>query len=132
MSILLPSNIKVRSHLFYYSILLSSFKVFLSDFILFTFTIITEVLRELCFNVVCATSKNTDQSAHTRSQIRAFASRLKTFTLRQLIFASVQSQGNENGLLLLDIPLNQRNPNSSHPCSVFIVNTFPVHPLFSC
>ena len=31
---------------------------------------------------VCATSKSSDQSAHTRSLIRAFASRLNILTLR--------------------------------------------------
>ena len=48
-------------------------------------TIKTEVLGELCFdyfNVVCATSKATDQPAHIRSLIRAFASCLKNFTLQ--------------------------------------------------
>ena len=39
------------------------------------FTII-EPVHEISNNVVCATSKASDQSAHTRSLIRAFASRL--------------------------------------------------------
>ena len=34
--------------------------------------------------MVCANSKGSDQPAHTRSQIRAFASRLNTLTLRLL------------------------------------------------
>ena len=36
-----------------------------------------EQLHEISNNVVCVTSKDSDQSAHTRSLIRAFASRLK-------------------------------------------------------
>ena len=35
-----------------------------------------EPVHEISNNVVCATSKATDQPAHTRSLIRAFASRL--------------------------------------------------------
>ena len=35
-----------------------------------------ESRHEISDNVVCATSKASDQSAHTRSLIRAFASRL--------------------------------------------------------
>ena len=35
-----------------------------------------EHLHEICNNVVCATSKCSDQPAHTRSLIRTFASRL--------------------------------------------------------
>ena len=35
-----------------------------------------EPWREISINVVCATSKGSDQPAHTRSLIRAFASRL--------------------------------------------------------
>ena len=38
--------------------------------------IMTEPLREISNNVVCATSKGSDQSATTRSLIRALASRL--------------------------------------------------------
>ena len=52
-------------------------------------------MRELCFdyfNVVCATSKATDQPAHMRSLIRAFASRLKNFTLRYPFFASISAE----------------------------------------
>ena len=37
---------------------------------------IIEPVHEISNNVVCATSKASDQPAHTRSQIRAFASRL--------------------------------------------------------
>ena len=35
-----------------------------------------EPVHEIFNNVVCATSKGSDQPAHTRSLIRAFASRL--------------------------------------------------------
>ena len=35
-----------------------------------------EPVYEICNNVVCATSKASDQPAHTRSLIRAFANRL--------------------------------------------------------
>ena len=35
-----------------------------------------EPVHEISNNVVCATSKDSDQPAHTRSLIRAFASRL--------------------------------------------------------
>ena len=37
---------------------------------------IIEPVHEIYNNVVCATSKASDQPAHTRSLIRAFASRL--------------------------------------------------------
>ena len=40
------------------------------------FTRIIEPVYEISNNVVCATSKASDQPAHTRSLIRAFASRL--------------------------------------------------------
>ena len=39
---------------------------------------IYEPVHEISNNVVCATSKASDQPAHTRSLIRAFASRLST------------------------------------------------------
>ena len=42
----------------------------------FPFQIIIEPWHEISNNVVCATSKASDQPAHTRSLIRAFASRL--------------------------------------------------------
>ena len=38
-------------------------------------TCIIEPVHEISNNVVCATSKDSDQPAHTRSLIRAFASR---------------------------------------------------------
>ena len=38
--------------------------------------IIIEPVHEISNNVICATSKASDQPAHTRSLIRAFASRL--------------------------------------------------------
>ena len=34
-----------------------------------------QLCNEIYYNVVCATSKGSDQPAHTRSLIRAFASR---------------------------------------------------------
>ena len=37
---------------------------------------INEPVQKISNNVVCATSKASDQPAHTRSLIRAFASRL--------------------------------------------------------
>ena len=37
---------------------------------------IIEPVHEISNNLVCATSKSSDQHAHTRSLIRAFASRL--------------------------------------------------------
>ena len=40
------------------------------------FQIWNEPVHEISNNVVCATSKASDQPAHTRSLIRAFASRL--------------------------------------------------------
>ena len=39
-------------------------------------SLIYEPRHEISNNVVCATSKGSDQPAHTRSLIRAFASRL--------------------------------------------------------
>ena len=48
--------------------------VILTDEFLITRTNIT--VHEISNNVVCATSKASDQPAHTRSLIRAFASRL--------------------------------------------------------
>ena len=44
-------------------------------------TIIIEAWHEISNNVVCATSKGSDQPAHTRSLIRAFASRLNNLWL---------------------------------------------------
>ena len=41
-----------------------------------TRALIYEPVHEISDNVVCATSKASDQPAHTRSLIRAFASRL--------------------------------------------------------
>ena len=55
-----------------------------------------EPVHEISNNVVCATSKASDQPAHTRSLIRAFASRLidyymtvKLLTEHNLEFLSV-------------------------------------------
>ena len=44
--------------------------------ILFLFADTYEPVHEISHNVLCATSKASDQPAHTRSLIRAFASRL--------------------------------------------------------
>ena len=41
----------------------------------------TEPVHEISNNVVCATSKASYQPAHTRSLIRAFASRLSILSL---------------------------------------------------
>ena len=43
--------------------------------------LIIEQVHEISDNVVCATSKASDQPAHTRSLIRAFASRLSILRL---------------------------------------------------
>ena len=40
-----------------------------------------EPVHEISNNVVCATSKASDQPAHTRSLIRAFASHLRILSL---------------------------------------------------
>ena len=40
------------------------------------YLVIIELVHEISNNVVCSTSKASDQPAHTRSLIRAFASRL--------------------------------------------------------
>ena len=45
---------------------------------------ITEPVHDIFNNVVCATSKASDQPAHTRSLIRAFASRLSILNCLQL------------------------------------------------
>ena len=50
-----------------------------------------EPVREISNNVVCATSKAQDQPAHTRSLIRAFASRLNILlTEHHLEFLSLK------------------------------------------
>ena len=41
--------------------------------------LVIEPGHEISINVVCATGKASDQTAHTRSLIRAFASRLNIF-----------------------------------------------------
>ena len=46
------------------------------DTIAITIMIVFEPVHEISNNLVCATSKASDQPAHTRSLIRAFASRL--------------------------------------------------------
>ena len=43
-----------------------------------------EPVHEISNNVVCATSKASDQPAHTRSLIRAFASRLSILIVKLL------------------------------------------------
>ena len=53
--------------------------------------IIIEPVHEISNNVVCATSKASDQPAHTRSLIRAFASRLNIlWTEHHLEFLSLK------------------------------------------
>ena len=51
-------------------------KTHLAYIIGYSIIITTEPVNEISNNVVCATSKASDQPAHTRSLIRAFASRL--------------------------------------------------------
>ena len=48
----------------------------LNDTVLLSTQNINEPVHEISNNVVCATSKASDQPAHMRSLIRAFASRL--------------------------------------------------------
>ena len=48
----------------------------LEPVISYVFPVTYEPRREISNNVVCATSKGSDQPAHTRSLIRAFAGRL--------------------------------------------------------
>ena len=43
--------------------------------------VLEESVHEISNNVVCATSKASDQPAHTRSLIRAFPSRLSIISL---------------------------------------------------
>ena len=45
-------------------------------YVIYAIHINTEPRHEISNDVVCATSKGSDQPAHTRSLIRAFASRL--------------------------------------------------------
>ena len=45
------------------------------------FQLLIKPVHEISNNVVCATSKASDQPAHTRSLIRAFASRLSILLL---------------------------------------------------
>ena len=47
--------------------------------------IIYEPVHDISNNVVCATSKASDQPAHTRSLIRAFASRLSILLIVKLL-----------------------------------------------
>ena len=47
-----------------------------SEIVLLISSIIIEPVHEISNNVVCATSKASDQPAHTDSLIRVFASRL--------------------------------------------------------
>ena len=49
--------------------------------VLIIIIIIKEPVHEISNNVVCATSEATNQPAHTRSQIRAVASRLSILWL---------------------------------------------------
>ena len=47
--------------------------------------LLNEPVHEISNNVVCATSKASDQPAHTRSLIRAFASRFSVFLIVKLL-----------------------------------------------
>ena len=51
-------------------------QLLVSKFERWQMTIINKPVHEISNNVICATSKASDQPAHTRSLIRAFASRL--------------------------------------------------------
>ena len=116
MSILLPRNKSDHIYfiiLFYYQVFKSLFNRSISRFYS---TYIYYNNRSSCVNyvLIILMLKATDQPAHMRSLIRALASRL-------MLSKSEQSQGNENGLLLLAVPLNRRNPNSNRPSSAFVV-----------
>ena len=50
--------------------------VFFFSYDISLYDIVLDCLHEISNNVVCAASKASDQPAHTRSLIRAFASRL--------------------------------------------------------
>ena len=85
--------------LLFFVLLFNLFFIFFSffSFLFFTFLILTWIyirtieqyiynktydpVREISNNVVCATSKASDQPAHTRSLIRAFASSLSILWL---------------------------------------------------
>ena len=116
MSILLPRNKSDHIYfiiLFYYQVFKSLFNRSISRFYS---TYIYYNNRSSCVNyvLIILMLKATDQPAHMRSLIRALASRL-------MLSKSEQSQGNENGLLLLAVPLNRRNSNSNRPSSAFVV-----------
>ena len=55
--------------------------IFLQKFTARTLQLLNEPVHEISNNVVCATSKASDQPSHTRSLIRAFASRLSFLLL---------------------------------------------------
>ena len=54
---------------------------FVFDLLVYALLFINEPVHENSNNVVCATSEASDQPAHTRSLIRAFASRLSIIWL---------------------------------------------------
>ena len=68
-----------------------------------------EPRHEISNNVVCATSKGSDQPAHTRSLIRAFASRLDILSVKltehHLEFLSLKGscRGSSENATLLEI-----------------------------
>ena len=62
-------------------IALSVQSIALQDLVLHHDEITFEPVHEISDNVVCATSKASDQPAHMRSLIRAFASRLSILRL---------------------------------------------------
>ena len=49
-----------------------------------------EPVHEISNNVVCATSKGSDQPAHTRSEIRAFVRHLNMHSLIQSLCSSLE------------------------------------------
>ena len=67
-----------KSHLAFVVVLLFllNMKCLIAMYISFMKIIINEPVHEISNNVVCATSKASDQPVHMRSLIRAFASRL--------------------------------------------------------
>ena len=68
--------------------------------------------REISINVVCATSQTSDQLAHTRSLIRAFASRLNT--LRVLVYIRAEIAGVDMSSSFVSLSLNQNTARGSH------------------
>ena len=67
---------QTKNSTIYMGILILHFKDLISLHILFRASRLYEPVHEISNIVVCATSEALDQPAHTRSLIRAFASRL--------------------------------------------------------